>query len=448
MESLERRQLLAYTVPEGFFLDEVITVPTTGMETSPFEIPANETVLLVSRETANLTPTRLLDAEFAQLSDLMTWATSSGGGFDWGIRSTTVTLNWGNVHDAQNEYGIMIAAESETRLVSLYYADDFYPDNSGELPVEIWRQVTAPKEPPPTCGCGSKGVGPTSPLGDTRFSTGVVATGSGGGITPSVGVQWNQGSTDSDGLGGMASGGEFGDAWSRNDIAKLVMHGDDPADPDFVSVVFSGDNARVFRSSPDGSGGVAFVRANGLGPTDTLSFESGRYVFRSADATVLNFNGFGASVPSLARGALVSQADASGNLVQYFFNSDGSINRLESFVAGQTAPVEIQQYVYLPVGDLNGGKVARIDIKRGDGTLVRSVDFSYHGSSQASVGVSIDYVTIGNPGNTGNTGSSPAGMGAVAETFRMGATEVTNAQYVAFLNAVDASGVNPRSVYD
>jgi RHS repeat-associated protein len=74
--------------------------------------------------------------------------------------------------------------------------------------------------------------------------------------------------------------------------------------------------------------------------------------------------------------------------------------------------------------------------------------YGFRVAASAPVGVSISYATIGNPGNTGNTGSSPAGMGAVADTFRMGTTEVTNAQYVAFLNSVDASGVNPRSVYD
>jgi formylglycine-generating enzyme required for sulfatase activity len=47
-------------------------------------------------------------------------------------------------------------------------------------------------------------------------------------------------------------------------------------------------------------------------------------------------------------------------------------------------------------------------------------------------------VTVGNPGNgpdAGNT-SDPNTYGAVAETFQIGKYEVTNAQYVAFLNAV------------
>jgi formylglycine-generating enzyme required for sulfatase activity len=67
--------------------------------------------------------------------------------------------------------------------------------------------------------------------------------------------------------------------------------------------------------------------------------------------------------------------------------------------------------------------------------------------------VTIDYRTISNPGNPGNTvsgtagPSSPSGLGAVSAVFRMAATETTNAQYAAFLNAVDPNGTNPRGVY-
>jgi formylglycine-generating enzyme required for sulfatase activity len=67
--------------------------------------------------------------------------------------------------------------------------------------------------------------------------------------------------------------------------------------------------------------------------------------------------------------------------------------------------------------------------------------------------VTIDFRTIGNPGNPGNTvsgtagPSSPSGLGAVSAVFQMAATETTNAQYAAFLNAVDPNGTNPRGVY-
>jgi formylglycine-generating enzyme len=47
----------------------------------------------------------------------------------------------------------------------------------------------------------------------------------------------------------------------------------------------------------------------------------------------------------------------------------------------------------------------------------------------------IPTVPIGNPGNSPDT----TGFGSVAYTYNIGATEVTNAQYVAFLNAVAAT---------
>lgn len=56
----------------------------------------------------------------------------------------------------------------------------------------------------------------------------------------------------------------------------------------------------------------------------------------------------------------------------------------------------------------------------------------------------IEMVTVGNPGNgadAGNT-SEASVYGAVAGAFRIGKFEVTNSQYVAFLNAVAATDTN------
>jgi formylglycine-generating enzyme required for sulfatase activity len=60
--------------------------------------------------------------------------------------------------------------------------------------------------------------------------------------------------------------------------------------------------------------------------------------------------------------------------------------------------------------------------------------------------VTIDWVTVGDPGNTADT--NPAGYGAVATSFQIMKFEWTNSQYVDFLNAVDPSGTNPNSVYN
>ena len=64
----------------------------------------------------------------------------------------------------------------------------------------------------------------------------------------------------------------------------------------------------------------------------------------------------------------------------------------------------------------------------------------------AAHAITIDWVTVGDPGNTADT--APAGYGAVAEAFRIMKYEFTNQQYTAFLNSVDPTGTNPNSVYN
>ena len=59
--------------------------------------------------------------------------------------------------------------------------------------------------------------------------------------------------------------------------------------------------------------------------------------------------------------------------------------------------------------------------------------------------LAIDLLPIEHPGNPVD---STSGLGSVAESFRLGSTEVTNAQYTLFLNAVDPTGSNPNFVYD
>ena len=59
-------------------------------------------------------------------------------------------------------------------------------------------------------------------------------------------------------------------------------------------------------------------------------------------------------------------------------------------------------------------------------------------SLPSAVAVTIDTVPVGNPGN-GNDSLTGNVYGGVAASYRIGTTEVTNAQYVAFLNAKAAS---------
>jgi formylglycine-generating enzyme required for sulfatase activity len=71
-------------------------------------------------------------------------------------------------------------------------------------------------------------------------------------------------------------------------------------------------------------------------------------------------------------------------------------------------------------------------------------------ASNAARAVTIETVPIGNPGNAADTRYIDTyhqnGTGAVSYLFRIGKTEVTNVQYMEFLNSVAAS--DPYSLYD
>lgn len=60
--------------------------------------------------------------------------------------------------------------------------------------------------------------------------------------------------------------------------------------------------------------------------------------------------------------------------------------------------------------------------------------------------VNFAWVTVGDPGNPGNP-TLASRLGSVAQAFRIASTEVTNEQYVSFLNAVDRLGTNPNAIY-
>ena len=62
--------------------------------------------------------------------------------------------------------------------------------------------------------------------------------------------------------------------------------------------------------------------------------------------------------------------------------------------------------------------------------------------------VTIDWVTVGDPGNTADNTGAPNPAGAVADVFQIMKFEFTNQQYTEFLNSVDPSGTNPNSVYN
>ena len=67
--------------------------------------------------------------------------------------------------------------------------------------------------------------------------------------------------------------------------------------------------------------------------------------------------------------------------------------------------------------------------------------------TSAAASVTIDYVSVGHAGNVADPGTGSL-YGAVAYAYQIGKYEVTNAQYGAFLNAVDSSGANANGVYN
>jgi RHS repeat-associated protein len=297
----------------------------------------------------------------------------------------------GTQYELQKLYGpyghTPAVTDACTRLIVLEdLTDSTDPNNvnDNDYDDQYWEVTVTPVPPEiiePGCEvcqtCETEDASAVPGTGDLKVSTGSVASGSGAGLSRSVSLELNQAAAESSGLGAMAATGEWGVGWRRSGIASLVPHGADPANPDQVSVVFSGVSARVFTSVP-GPGGPTFVRSNGLGTTDTFSLEGGQYVFRTTGGDTYTFNTFSPTVSALSRGLLVSQTDASGNRLEVSFNPDGSTAAFQSFLPGETTPTEIQDYVYLAVGDPNEGKVERIDIKRGNGTLVRSVTMGYY----------------------------------------------------------------------
>jgi RHS repeat-associated protein len=197
-------------------------------------------------------------------------------------------------------------------------------------------------------------------------------------VDPGIGPElWRSSLPSSAGSGTATS--PFGTGWRVADRPTLEAVSRAAGLPQTVSIVFTQSDTRVWRAA----GGGSFSRAAGLVTRDTFVQEGSLYRYRTASGTIFTFNGFDAGVPAAARGQLVSREDSSGNQTVYAFNTDGSTASVTSLLAGQATPVEIQNYVYLPGSDPNAGKVARVDVRRGDGTVIRSVSYAYAGGSSS-----------------------------------------------------------------
>jgi formylglycine-generating enzyme required for sulfatase activity len=65
-----------------------------------------------------------------------------------------------------------------------------------------------------------------------------------------------------------------------------------------------------------------------------------------------------------------------------------------------------------------------------------------------AIPVTIETVTVGHADNAADTRYSSPGYGSVSYEYQIGKYEVTNAQYVAFLNAVVGTGADTYNLYD
>ena len=86
-------------------------------------------------------------------------------------------------------------------------------------------------------------------------------------------------------------------------------------------------------------------------------------------------------------------------------------------------------------------RLPRVVLSVGVATLLGSL-------AVPALAVTIDWVTVGDPGNTADTTGTPNPAGAVAAAFQIMKYEFTNQQYTDFLNSVDGGGTNPNSVYN
>ncbi len=119
---------------------------------------------------------------------------------------------------------------------------------------------------------------------------------------------------------------------------------------------------------------------------------------------------------------------------------EGRRGRKSSFLLWQQYPAcDAQELPGLP-----GTVVAEYKMKTA--IMAASVALLAASTASAQVDIGLEFVEVGDPGNPPDpfTGDQ---FGAVAYAYRIGKFEVTNAQYVAFLNDVDPLGANLLTLF-
>ena len=296
-------------------------------------------------------------------------------------------------------HGVTYSFQLNARTFLLACGDNFGGVARYSLDIDFTAVIAPPPTPSPTVGPspqqdpGNTGVPCPGgcPINDDRtshnvsLSTGLLShrdgttlTSGAAGIGRDAAFEW----TSSVAAVGSQT---VGNGWIALGTPQLQQLAADATGPTRIAIPFSGSDVRVFVRSP--AAADVYTPAFGVGSTDTLVKNGSRFVFRTANGDTLTFADFSSTVVA-ARGQFLEQSDANGNRLVATLAADGSIARLDSFVAGGVAATETQLYAVIPAGSANAGKVSRIDVKRADGAVVRSTQYAYYasGSSYGSTG--------------------------------------------------------------
>lgn len=210
-----------------------------------------------------------------------------------------------------------------------------------------------------------------------------------------------------------------------------------------------------------GQGGAIFSIDGSATVTD-CTFDGNQAIGGVGGASSNGGNGLGGAIQSVAAGLDVSRSTFTNGLARGGAAAPGTTAGSAAGGAIQVDPASTLVVTASTVrrnravGATGRGGGIYLEPGSGAGQIRQSVIAQNSASTAGndifgpynSPAVTIEWVTVGDPGNaddTINTGSNP-NFGAVAYVYRIGKHEVTIQQYTAFLNAVAKS--DPYSLYD
>jgi len=210
-----------------------------------------------------------------------------------------------------------------------------------------------------------------------------------------------------------------------------------------------------------GQGGAIFA-AGELAAIDACTFEGNQAVGGAGGASSNGGGGLGGGIQSVQGGLQITGSAFTTNVAQGGAASAGNAAGTAAGGAIYADPAGTMSMMASTVkknralGSTGRGGGVYLQPDTGAGQITKSVVTKNIASTEGNdiygpynhPAVTIDWVTVGNPGNaddTINTGSNP-NFGAVAYTYRIAKHEVTIQQYANFLNAKAKS--DPYALYD